>query len=411
MPVATFFGLIGAAITVSATAHRDGDLIWHRTPAVEAMRARIDSGDPAVRPATARLRAEAERAMQQPPLTVTAKLVLPPSGSPNDYQSLGPYWWPDPSRPDGVPYIRRDGQTNPESLDPRHSDRAALRTLIDTVDSLAWAYHYLGDERYAAHAARLLRVFFLDPQTRMNPHLRYAQAIRGVNDGRFIGIIDTSQLPRVLDAATLLRPSDAWTDADHAALGQWVGAFLDWLTTHPFGAQEAAHPNNHGTWYDVQVASYAAFLGREDLLRQAVERSRDRIAAHIRPDGAQPHELARTRSFSYSVMNLRGLMLMARLGERVGIDLWNHEHQRLRVAVDFLARYADPTVEWPYPQITEADRGSLALLLRLAAAAYDEPHYERALHGLRHRIADHRLHLTEPPGAAAVRSGSSSSDH
>ena len=28
--------------------------------------------------------------------------------------SVGPYWWPDPSKPDGLPYIRKDGHKNPE---------------------------------------------------------------------------------------------------------------------------------------------------------------------------------------------------------------------------------------------------------------------------------------------------------
>ncbi len=46
--------------------------------------------------------------------SVMQKTQLPPSGNKHDYMSQGPYWWPDPSKPDGKPYIRKDGQRNPE---------------------------------------------------------------------------------------------------------------------------------------------------------------------------------------------------------------------------------------------------------------------------------------------------------
>ena len=44
------------------------------------------------------------------PWSVMDKQHVPPSGDKHDYMSLGPYWWPDPDKPDGLPYIRRDGE-------------------------------------------------------------------------------------------------------------------------------------------------------------------------------------------------------------------------------------------------------------------------------------------------------------
>ena len=58
--------------------------------------------------------ARADAALAGPAYSVTSKTRTPPSGDKHDYISMGPYWWPDPSRPGGEPYVRRDGEVNPE---------------------------------------------------------------------------------------------------------------------------------------------------------------------------------------------------------------------------------------------------------------------------------------------------------
>ncbi len=368
------------------------DLMWWDTAAIDTARQRVAAGDASLRPAAEHLRREAEEALRQQPVTVTSKAAPAPSGSKHDYVSLATYWWPDPSKPDGLPYVRRDGQRNPEIDDPQHADRSKLATVEHTVETLAWAYLFFGEERYAKHAAAMLRTFFLDEQTRMNPHLRYAQAIPGHNDGRFIGLIDTARLARVLDAATILQASPAWDEKDHAGLRAWFGEYLDWLTTHEFGRLEAAHPNNHGTWFDVQVASYARYLGRDDLQRKALERARDRIGKHFKEDGSQPHELDRTRSFNYSVMNLWGFMLLARMGEDAGVNLWHHEDNRLQAGIDYLVSHAVDK-DWPHEQIIPIDQSLLLPLLHEAARAYGSERYGPAIKRLEADHPANRSHL------------------
>src|SRR6266540_882722 len=156
----------------------------------------LRAGDALLRPALDKLLADADRVMATAPVAVTDKKTLPPSGDRHDYFSLSPYWWPDTGKPDGLPYVRRDGETNPESK--QDLDQPRVAALGDRVQALALAYFFTGDEAYARAAARQLRVWFLDPATRMNPHLRFAQLVRGIDRERGSGIIDTRWIIEVV---------------------------------------------------------------------------------------------------------------------------------------------------------------------------------------------------------------------
>jgi hypothetical protein len=217
-----------------------------RPGALERSRALIAAGDETAKQAFKKLVADADKALLVGPPSVTAKAKVPPSGDKHDYLSLAPYFWPDPSKPDGLPYLRKDGQVNPESRDEAANDTLRMRLLGKSVETLGLAYHFTKDERYAAHAARMLRVWFLAPETRMNPHLRYAQAVAGKNDGRGTGILESRYVGFAADAAGLLQGSPAWTETDRKQFDQWLGVFLDWLLTSAPGKDEAAAKNNHG---------------------------------------------------------------------------------------------------------------------------------------------------------------------
>jgi hypothetical protein len=336
-------------------------------------------------PALDALIKRADQALQQPAASVMDKKAKPPSGDKHDYMSVGPYWWPDPSKPDGLPYIRKDGEVNPSRVDDQ-TDNATFKKLLGAVPTLALAYRETGREEYAAYAAKLLRVWFLDPATKMNPNLNYGQAIPGRMDGRGIGIIDTAGLLEVTQALPWLEKSSAWTKADQEGMKAWFKAYCAWLQSSKNGKEEAEAKNNHGTWYDVQVTALALFTGQKDVARRVVEQAKQkRIAAQIQPDGKMPEELARTNSLSYTTMNTRAFCNLADLAAKAGVDLWNYQTKDgrgIRKAIDFLAPYADPAKDWTFEQIGGvklSSRMEIAVLLRRAALAYKDPRYEAVL--------------------------------
>lgn len=363
------------------------------------VKAAAAAGDERLAPAIAALVRAADDALTAGPFSVVDKPMTPPSGDKHDYISVGPYWWPNPDTKDGLPYVRHDGKTNP---DRGKYDNVPLGGMTRAVETLALAYYLTGREAYAGRAVLLIRTWFLDEATRMNPHLRFGQGIPGRCEGRGTGIIDTTGLAAFLDAVYLLEGSEAWTAADQAGIEAWFGSYLDWLLTSDLGRDEAAAKNNHGTWYDVQAASFARFVGRDDVMRRVLgDSAKRRIASQIEPDGRQPHELARTKSLSYSVMNLTGMFHLAAMADRAGIDLWNYrteDGRSIRAALEWIVAELEREGGWSYPQLGEVRPQIVVPLLRRAAIAYNEPRYEALIK----KYADDsfsadRLNLLHPP--------------
>ena len=359
---------------------------------------RLQAGDHALQPALNKLRRDADRALQNQPVSVTQKQLLPPSGDKHDYISIAPYWWPNPAARNGLPYVRRDGDINPER--DQTSDRKRLDQLVQGVKTLALAYYCTENDAYARHAAKLLRAWFLDETTKMNPHLRYAQSIPGRNSGRAEGIIETHTLPEVIDALGLLQGSKGWTPSDQRQLRDWFNTYLDWLRESPEGKAEAKAQNNHGTWYDVQVASFAIFVGRDQVARQVLgDFATGRIAVQIEPAGRLPHELARTRAWNYSIFNLEAMFNAASIADQLKIDLWNYQtasHRSIRKALDWLIPFATGEKKWIDREIAAFEPQKLAPLLRRAAIVYRESAYEEAIAKLPKLTGDERWRLLYP---------------
>lgn len=346
-----------SCFAISLLAACSGPGVQSPAPAAERVRKYIIDSETSAwnLPSDKSIRDKAARAMKRRVRPVTEKRFLPKSGNPHDYFSMGPYWWPNPNTTNGLPYVRRDGQFNRERNDD--SDRDRIRHLEEDVSALTAAALRLGDHAAGREAARRLRVFFLDPATRVNPHLEYAQAIPGVTDGRGVGIIDTLGLAcGTVDAILILHGTGDLPNADFEGLRRWFGDYLDWLCSSKNGRDERAAKNNHGSNIDLQCAIYALFTGRKDLAREILLGvPKRRIDVQIEPDGRQPLELRRTRSHSYSCFNLDMLLHLALLGETLGVDIWGYESadgRSIRKAAAFMTPHWTGERKWPCQQIT-----------------------------------------------------------
>lgn len=346
---------------------------------------RCRAGDPGITPAADRLRSEADAALNAGPFSVMDKEFVPPSGDKHDYVSMGGYWWPNPDTPDGLPYVRRDGEVNPE-MD--RLDRKPMADMRTAVETLALAYFLWGEERYAKHAARLLRTWFLDEATRMNPHLEFGQRIPGICEGRGIGICDTWALSCMVDYVAMLEGAQAWSSAEQDTLREWYRVYLRWLLSSENGKDESGQPNNHGTGYDMQVATLALAVGDLSTARYVLTHVPERrIATQIEPDGAQPLEFARkgAGAMGYPQGNLRLFFNLARLAEHVGVDLWHFETRdgrSLRKALDLLVAYACEERPWPYAKTPASNWAQMPELLRRAAAKFGEARCEKLIGAL-----------------------------
>lgn len=308
--------------------------------------------------------------------SVMNKVQVPPSGDKHDYMSQAPYWWADPTKPDGLPYIRRDGERNPELKNI--TDKDELGNLIDESELTAIAYYFSGDEKFAEHSAKLIRNWFINEETKMNPNLNFGQGIPGINKGRGIGIIETRELYRVIDTAILLQTSKFWSEADHNSLKKWFADYAKWLMESSLGKDESKAKNNHGTHYDAQLISFLLFTGQTELAKKQLETSKKRINSQLEKDGSLPLELERTLSWNYSFMNLYGFFTISRLAEQVKVDLWNFETEGkgLKKAVEWLVPFAKGEKKWTHQQIKAPEMDNTYKVFSIASRKYKIQDYQ-----------------------------------
>jgi len=363
-----------ALVTVSPAAEAKLDLILMNAESLAQARDSVRAGNSPLKAAYDRLLRDAQKAMSVRPASVMDKTKTPASGDKHDFYSIGPYYWPNPNTPNGLPYISKDGVSNPErSTDAYDPGRAGK--IFKAIEILALAYYFSGDESYAGHATTLLKTWYLDQATRMNPNLNYAQVNPGRDKVTGTGIIDTVGMIGIPDAITLLSGSKNLTPEDLKGLKAWFGQYTDWLLNSEKGKLEQRAKNNHGVWFAAQTSTYALFVNRPDVGKTLAESGKVQIAAQIEVDGRMPLELKRTKSFHYSVFNLEAFFQLATAGQHAGVDLWNYttpDGRSLRKAFNFVAQFSDPAKKWGYQEIQGYKSDSLYPLILSAGVNWKD---------------------------------------
>ena len=359
--------------------------VYPRTRALNALAAQAPANKPLITLAEVeridhdRVLRAADADLSKAPITITASSSPRSKGGKHDYFSEGDYWWPDPKNPNG-PYIRRDGYSDPQNF---NDHREALIRLSLIVPALTAAWMITRQKRYAEHAALHLRAWFVDPATRMNPSLEYAQAIWGVTPGRGTGIIDTLHLVEVARAAQHLEKAQVMTVAEFAGVRGWFADYLNWMRTSKNGQDEEKAKNNHGTCWAAQAAAFAALTRNEDAMALCRDRFRELLLEQMAANGSFPLELSRTKPYSYSLFDLDMLAVVCEIASKPGDspdNLWQFSlpnGDRYEKAVEFMYPYIKDKSKWPYPQDVEYfdDLPNRQPSLLFAGLAYREPKY------------------------------------
>ncbi len=310
--------------------------------------------------------------------SVVKKTTLPPGGDIHDYWHPAPYYWPDPSSKNELPYVYRDGVRVPGTLlyetESKMYDRTSLQQMFDETTILALSYNLTGNNIYAKKASALIYAWFINEDTKMNPHLNYAQVRMGHNQnkGSNSGIIETKDFYFFLDAIRIISRSEYWSKEDDQVMKNWCSSFLNWLLKSEQGKKEKESKNNHGVLYDLQVASIAAYIGDLSLLYDISKTASARLIDHIDKDGIQTHEMTRTTTFHYCSFNLQSWINLAIVLENtIGYNLWNFSCEgkgSIEKALNWLLPYYQK--QWPYKQIDKFDKERLVPLYHLSKSKY-----------------------------------------
>ncbi len=294
-----------------------------------------------------RILAAASNALTQPPITITIYRAKLSNGGPHDYYSNADYWWPNPNTTNGLPYVSLDGKSNPDNF---NKHRQCIRQLHDAIAALGAAYKITSDDRYAAKAAELLRVFFLDPATRMNPSLQYAQAVPGVAPGRSYGIIDTLHIIEIPRAVEVLEKSPEFPPEVAAGLRKWFSDYIQWMRTSKNGIEESNAANNHAVAYWLQIATFAQFAGdARDLADCRKHFTEVFVPEQMAADGSFPRELARTKPYGYSIFQLDNMATLCQVLSTSRDNLWQFQlpdGRSMSKAMEFMYPYLADKGKW-----------------------------------------------------------------
>ena len=331
-----------------------------------------------------RLRVDADRRMKEGPWTVTTDRPKGVDLDPHEYYSEAAYYWTNPDNPTG-PYLRKDGQPNPARI---VANQTSLIAMSDAVLALGVASFLLDNPVYGKRAAVLIHTWFLNPKTRMNPDLDYAQSVPGVNNGRGTGVVDGRALVRAIQGMEFLEETSNWDPKEQTAVHKWFEEYINWLLTSKNAEDERNSGNNHASWWAAQVAAAGSYVGDSKAQQRAFTFYKDHLLPRqILPNGSAPREEVRARSLRLSSLNLDAFSTICRIAQvRGGDNLWSVRTKSgasIGAALDYLSPYLVDPKKWSKEQAGDIPYDSLSFLA-FAGMGMGNPDYIADFRKLEH---------------------------
>ena len=277
---------------------------------------------------------EADKLLAKPYLNITHKHLDTLGIDPQNYISFAPYYWQvnneNPMIKSTVKAVYRDSRSNPFLAD--RSDKPKLAQLCARIHLLALASIKNKDIRYIEYIHEQLNIWFINQNTRMNPHMIYAQIRPWSRANKGYGIIDSRWLILLFDAFALLKHKMGY-EVDKEVVA-WLVKFANWILSSTSGFNEILRENNRGSWVDVLLCYIGLSVNKPKMLSHIIEQSlSERLQKQINKHGFQPLEMKRYNPVSYSLYNMYPLYYLNNLEQHLNKEDKAHRHiKRLQQA-------------------------------------------------------------------------------
>lgn len=260
----------------------------------------------------------ADSIIKKPVIKITTRELIAPSNDNQDYLSFAPYYWHDDINTSPLHRAKtrakyKDGRANPVLR--QCSDKPKLAQVCARLHLLALAYKTTKDQRYYCYFRSQILAWFINPNTCMNPHLKFGQIRPWTGKQQGHGIIDSRWLVLLIDAVVLInnvKPDKEITQG----IAKWLHQFALWLLTSFSGLNEVSRRNNRGSWVDALLVYIALVLNNDEVAKTIIKFSlNQRPQEQIDKEGNQPLELLRYTRVSYSLYNYFPLLYLASVAD------------------------------------------------------------------------------------------------
>ena len=289
-----------------------------------------------------RLKAFLEVQLAGPDLFVTDKTVPSPTGNVHDYYSIAPHY--------SAAGLKYDGYTDDQERVRKSRDADAFRNFAWRFYACAVGGALLEQPEYSQKAAKLLKAWFVDTDTRMNPSIRHAQVIPGSDEINEIGVVEFRQLVNVASAVRLLQSQGALEEGLFEAVREWIQQFLDDCANLGIREKALQRNNNIGTWSAALFGTLDLFCNRYSRAFSIGFHASERLGQQLGPFSVQINEVGRAKPLHYNLFNLAAWFNLLRFGLEFGIDVSTFSgvhNESLKNALAFCAgnrkQYSDYT--------------------------------------------------------------------